>query len=1556
MQDSTTFDPATGIAVIGMAGRFPQAKNVAAFWQNLRNGAEGISFFSDAELKAAGVDPALLDNPNYVKAGGILEGFDLFDAAYFDYTPREAEVLDPQQRLFLECAVEALEQAAYDPEKFEGAIGVYGGLSISDYLRDNLSPNRELLQAIGFYPVMLGNDKDYLCTRVSYKLNLKGPSLVVQTACSTSLVAICLAYQSLLNYQCDLALAGGVGIGHFKKAGYLYQVGGILSPDGHCRAFDADSHGCVAGDGVGIVVLKRLEDALHDGDYIHAVIKGAALNNDGSVKVGYTAPSVDGQAQVIAMAQALAGVTADTITMIEAHGTGTELGDPIEMAALTKAFRATTDKRNFCAIGSAKTNVGHLDAAAGVTGFIKAVLALAHREIPPSLNFKKPNSQIDFASSPFYVNTALAEWKTGQTPRRAGVSAFGVGGTNAHVVLEEAPPLQPSGESRPAQLFVLSAKTGAALEAATKNFLDGLEQRPDLNLADAAYTLQIGRREFKHRRALVCRNREEAIGALQSLDRKKVFTAVQPPVNRAVAFMFPGQGAQYLEMAKGLYQTEATFREHVDRGAELLQASLQLDLREVIYPRHEAAAAAAEKLKQTSFTQPALFVIEYALAQLWKSWGVQPQAMIGHSIGEYVAACLAGVFSLEEALALVAARGKLMQQLPGGAMLAISLPEAEAALHLNGHIAIAAINAPTLCVVSGPATDIDELAVQLEQKSVECRRLHTSHAFHSAMMEDILAPFTELVSKTKRTAPKIPFISNVTGKWITATEATDPRYWARHLRQTVRFSDGIRELLNEPARVLLEVGPGQTLTTLARMCRLEKKDKREETAPAIISSTRHPQEPQSDDVVLLNALGQLWLAGVKVDWAGFYSRERRRRVPLPTYPFERKRYWVEPQQATPFALRSSPLTKKPDIADWFYAPGWARTAPSNYLKPLAAIGAKSCWLIFADEHGLGEKIIKRLERAQQNVIAVTIGEKFGRRDERAFTLDPRSRDDYETLLKTLRAQELTPQRLVHLWGVTPADSGLRISDAGKKESSERGFYSLLYFVQALGNQEVAAPLHVSVVTSNAQNVTGNDLVFPEKAAVLGACRVLPQEYPSASCRNIDIAFADLAAAESEELIDQLVMEFSAQAVDSLVAYRHQARWTQTWQPVYLPHSGDIPKRLRHGGVYWITGGLGGIGLALAEYLAQTVPQVKLVLSGRSELPPKEKWAQWLSAHNTQDTVSLKIRGAQKLETLGAEVLIVRADVADAAQMQALLQQANERFGPIHGVIHAAGIAGGGMMQHKAPEIAAGVMNSKTTGALALASLLKEQPPDFVVLCSSVTSILGGFGQADYCAANAFLDAFAQRCDHRKPFTVAINWDTWAEVGMAVNTELPADLAAARAEALQSAILPREGMEAFGRILNGDLSQVVVSTRDWRQRLELETTAVATRDEEEKAMPVAAPTTQYSRPDLTADYAAPENEVEKSLAEIWTELFGVAPIGRHDNFFELGGHSLLATRLISRARDTFQTTLTLKSFFEKPTIAEMAETILEKMIGEKDTNMLNRLLAELEAEPAATASS
>ncbi|MBN3950377.1 MAG: thioester reductase domain-containing protein [Nostoc sp. NMS7] len=891
MINSDTLDRFNGteIAIIGMSGRFPKARSIDEFWHNLRDGVESISFLSNQELESSGVDAAVLNSPNYVKATPVMEGIDMFDASFFGFNPREAEIMDPQHRLFLECACEAVENAGYNSESYQGQIGVYAGVSISTYLF-NIFSNLGLVGAVGDLAILHGNEKDYLTTRVSYKLNLKGPSVAVQTSCSTSLVAVHLSCQSLLNHECDMALAGGVSISVPQKVGYLYQEGGIFSPDGRCRAFDAKAQGTIFGSGVGIVVLKRLADALANGDHIHAVIKGSAINNDGSLKVGYTAPSVDGQAEVIAEAMAIARVEPETITYIEAHGTATPVGDPIEVAALTQVFRTSTQKKGFCAIGSVKTNVGHLNTASGVTGLIKTVLALKNKLIPPSLHFEQPNPKIDFANSPFYVNTELTEWKTDRTPRRAGVSSFGIGGTNAHIILEEAPLVQASGISRPWQLLVLSAKTNSALETATDNLVDYLKQHPDVNLADVTHTYHIGKKAFSHRRMLVCRDLDDAALSLEMLNPKRVFTATQEPSERSVVFMFTGQGAQYVNMALELYQEEPIFREQVDLCSEFLKPKLGLDLRQVLYPRNEQAEEATQQLQQTFITQPALFVIEYALAKLWMSWGVHPQAMIGHSIGEYVAASLAGVFSLEDALKLVTARGQLMQNLPGGAMLAVSLPEKEVYPLLGQQLSLAANNGLSLCVVSGPTEAVDALQMQLLERGIECRLLHTSHAFHSVMMDSMLVPFTDLVEKVHLKPPTIPYISNVTGTWIKATEATNPSYWAKHLRQTVRLADGMHELLTEPERILLEVGPGRTLSTLAR-CHPNKT-----AGHIILSSLRHPHDQFSDVAFLLNTLGQIWLVGVKVDWSGFYAHERRHRLPLPTYPFERQRYWIEPQQ------------------------------------------------------------------------------------------------------------------------------------------------------------------------------------------------------------------------------------------------------------------------------------------------------------------------------------------------------------------------------------------------------------------------------------------------------------------------------------------------------------------------------------------------------------------------------------------------------------------------------------------------------------------------------------
>ncbi|MBE7384647.1 MAG: acyltransferase domain-containing protein [Leptolyngbya sp. SIO1E4] len=890
MHQTEELDYTDSVAIIGLAGRFPRAQNLEEFWQNLRDGVESVDFFSDQELEAAGIDPALLNNPNYVKAGISLEDKELFDANFFGYSPKQAEIIDPQQRLFLECAWNALESAGYDPQTYQGRISVYGGAGINSYLFFNLASNPELLQSVGLPQLRHSNRQDNLATRIAYKLNLKGSAFTVQSGCSTSLVAVHLACQSLLDHECNMALAGGVRIDSLAKTGYLYQEGGIASPDGHCRTFDAKAKGTLGGEGVGIVLLKRLEDAIADGDTLHAVIKGSAINNDGADKVGYTAPSVNGQAAVIAEALAVGQSEAETISYVEAHGTGTVLGDPIEIAALTEAFHATTGKKGFCAIGSVKTNIGHLDTAAGIAGLIKTVLALKSKQIPPSLHFATPNPAIDFANSPFYVNAALSQWQTNDIPRRAGVSSFGIGGTNAHAILEEAPVIEPSSPSRSWQLLVLSAKTSSALETATANLVRHCRQHPDLNPADAAYTLQMGRQVFDYRRMVVVQDLKDAVEVLETLDPQRVFSHCPQPVNRQVVFMFPGQGTQYVNMGRELYQTEPLFQKQVDHCCALLESHLDVDLRTILYPKAEQVEAAAQQLQQTCLTQPALFVVEYALARLWMAWGIKPQAMIGHSVGEYVAACLADVFCLEDALALVAARGRLMQQLPPGAMLAVPLSQSELVPLLSQKtgktLALAANNTPKSCVVSGPTEAIDVFQESLTQQGLECRRLHTSHAFHSQMMDAILEPFVEQVSQVRLHPPKVPFVSNLTSTWITAAEAADPHYWAMHLRQTVRFSEGMAELLQAPERIFLEVGPGRTLSTLTR--------KQQGVEQSVVCSLRHPQDQASDVMFLLKTLGRLWLEGIPVDWSGFYTPERRYRIPLPTYPFERKRYWIEP--------------------------------------------------------------------------------------------------------------------------------------------------------------------------------------------------------------------------------------------------------------------------------------------------------------------------------------------------------------------------------------------------------------------------------------------------------------------------------------------------------------------------------------------------------------------------------------------------------------------------------------------------------------------------------------
>ncbi len=1510
------------IAIIGMSCRFPGAKDVDAFWQNLQDGVESVSFFSDEELVSAGVDPVLLENPNYVRARAVLPDIELFDAPFFGFNPREVEVMDPQHRLFLEEAWKAIEHAGYDTETYEGSIGIYAGKDMNSYLLNNLYPNLDLSEPVSDYLVRIGNRSDNLPMRVSYKLNLKGPSVNVQTTCSTSLVAVHLACQSLLDHECDIALAGGVSINVPQRAGYAHQEGMILSPDGHCRAFDARAKGTVSGNGVGIVVLKRLADAIFDRDCIYGIIKGSAINNDGSLKVGYTAPSIDGQAKVISEAQAIAEVEAKTITYIEAHGTGTVIGDPIEISALTQAFRASTQKKGFCALGSVKTNVGHLDAAAGVAGLIKTVLALNYKLLPPSLHFEHPNPKIDFANSPFYVNATLSKWNTDGIPRRAGVSSFGIGGTNAHIVLEEALPRQPSGPSRPGQLLVLSAKTDLALDTAAANLARHLQQHPDSNLADVAYTLQTGRRAFSHRRMLVCQNLDEAVNMLNTLDPKRVLTNFQEPGERPVAFMFPGQGAQYVNMGLELYQTEPAFRGQVDLCSELLKPLMGLDLRHVLYPSQKQTEEAAQQLRQTAIAQPALFVMEYALAKLWMEWGVHPQAMIGHSVGEYVAACLSGLFSLADALTILTARAQLMQQLPGGAMLTVQLSETELQPLLGQDLSLAAINAPSLCVISGPTDAVEALQNRLADKGVESLRLHTSHGFHSKMMEPILEEFTGRFKEVTLNSPQIPCVSTVTGDWLTAAEAIEPGYWARNLRQTVRFADGIQHLLKEPTQILLEVGPGRTLSTLAK----QHPDSLAEQVT--LSSLRHPQEQQSDVLFLLMTLGRLWLAGVQVDWPGFCAHEQRHHLPLPTYPFERQRYWIEArEQANGVrAPRVSPA-KKPDIADWFYIPSWKRSTllGSNQTSEILKTSRAYSWLVFLDAWGLGFQLAEQLKQNDQDVITVKVGAEFTKLNDLEYTLNPQLAEDYDTLLNELRVLNKNPNMIVHLWSVTENDHPESETERLDK-AQDAGFYSLLFLAQALGKQNITHNLQLTVISNNVQEVTGEDLLCPEKATVLGPVKIIPQEYPNIRCRSIDVVLPESVGVPPanggrvpRKFIDQLLMELLTKSSETVIAYRGNHRWAQSFEPIRLEESIKETACLRESGVYLITGGLGNIGFVLAEHLAKTV-RAKLVLTGRSAFPAREEWQQWLDAHDKRNGVSRKILKVQKLEELGVEVLVARGDVANQQQMQKVITQAENRFGQINGVIHAAGITGEKSfraIEETGKTECERQFQPKVYGLFVLEQILRERELDFCILLSSLSSVLGGLGFVAYSAANLFMDAFVQQHNQQSRIPwINMNWDGWQlGEGKKQSASVGANLA-------ELAITPEEGIMAFQRVLSwGDVNQVVVSTRDLQTRIDqwIKFETLQERDDFKKK----ELSSFHSRSGLDKAYPAPRNSVEEVLADIWADVLGLDQVGVHDNFFELGGHSLQAIQLVSKMSAAMNRNLSVNIILSYPTIAALA---------------------------------
>lgn len=1497
--------PAGAIAIVGMAGRFPGAASLGEFWQYIRDGVEVLQELDAADMERAGVPAAAHSAAGYVRRSTELQDADLFDAGFFGYSPREAQVLDPQQRIFLECCWEALESAGYAPGDVVASVGVFGSAGMNTYMIHQLLCNPAVVAAAGGYQIMLANDKDFLCTRASYKLDLRGPSMTVQTACSSSLVAVEVACRALQRGECDMAIAGGVAVSFPQRSGYKYQEGMILSPDGRCRPFDENAKGTRPSAGCGIVVLKRLAEAIADGDSILAVIRGAAVNNDGSSKIGYTAPSVDGQAEVIATALMLAGADPRSIGYVEAHGTGTMLGDPIEVAALTQVYRASTADVGFCRLGALKANIGHLDAAAGVAGLIKTTQVLRHRFLPPLVNFTRPNPHLGLDTSPFVASAEGQDWTSDGAPRRAAVSSFGIGGTNAHVVLEEfVPAVRPDVGAPEAQLVVLSAKSPEALEQAAERLASHLERDPGANLGDVAWTLQTGRRAFAHRRTLVAHDVAQAVRRLREPRSDEVEIGSHEGAPRSVAFLFSGQGSQFAGMGAALYERFGVFRDAIDECAVTLDPILERDLRELL-----RTGPGDDRINETRFAQPALFATEYALARLWMDWGMVPAALMGHSIGEYVAAHLSGVMSLRDALGLVAERGRLMQSMSPGAMAAVqcAVGELEEWLKVNAPaVEIAAINAPELCSIAGPVPELHAAIKGLQIKGIEAKILQTSHAFHSSMMEPVLERFTSLVAGVTLGAPQIPYLSNVSGQWIRAEEATSPAYYARHLRQPVRFAAGVRVLADAGAHHLLEVGPGRALATLAGM-ELGRAGARRVTAS--LPSSRADR----DDVgQLLAAAGRLWTCGVPVQFARIHSGLRRRRIPLPTYPFERKRHWVDAKVSLGSTETSSVATNHEDVrpenasgptrlgnpSDFTYAPTWVRsvTAEPSTLRPGDA------WLVVGGAPSLAAAVRDRLRAAGVANVA---------------TADA---NDVPATVKTWRQSGIQVTGAILLSTLPEASGSLDYRAA---------FFAPVRLVESLGTRE-STPARIVVAVAGAHSVLGEAVTAPESAFSWGAALALPAEAPGTDLRLVD-ACADTRVCGDEDVARILVAEALASDTEGLVAYRSGWRWLRRFESQTLPELAARSFPLPQQAVVVITGGLGGMGLAFATRLAERC-RARLLLTSRSGLPPRSEWDTWLASHAENESRAVAIVTIRAIEAAGGEVIAFAADSSDEAAMGAALQAARQRWGKIDALIHGAGIAGDGRISFlKDTASVEAVAAPKVLGLQVLMRLLGEEPLSMVMLSSSINAVMGGAGNGDYCGANAWLDSIAEsgRWPARWPRAICMDWGAWREVGMAAKLEVPqANLRAWKAY-LQQALSTAEALEVFERAIVGRPQRLVVVPYDLRLA-----TASATRRPPPRTPPEADAGVDRVLPQSSVGGASlepvsHESALQSQIATIWCELLGVDQVAPDDNFFGLGGHSLLATRVIGRIEAACGVQLALRDIFDAPTLRALAERVASK---------------------------
>jgi acyl transferase domain-containing protein len=1496
------------IAIVGAACRFPGGANdPEAFWQLLINGVDAIAKIpSDRWDVDAYYDP----NPEipgkmYTQYGGFLQQVDQFDAQFFGISPREAVRIDPQQRLLLEVTWEALENAGLVNNKQAASqTGVFVGVTTNDYAR-LLMPSGDLSQMDAYY--LTGNPLNAIAGRLSYTLGLQGPCMAIDTACSSSLVAIHTACQSLRNEECTHALAGGVNLILSPENNVALSKAKILSADGRCKTFDASADGIVRGEGCGIIVLKRLSDAIADGDNILALIRGSAVNQDGASS-GFTVPNKAAQEILLRQALKKARVEPSEVDYIEAHGTGTPLGDPIEIRALAAVFGEGRSLESPLKVGSVKTNIGHLESAAGVASVIKVVLSLQHQQIPSQLHLQELNPYVDWNELPISVTTSPTPWTATQERRIAGVSAFGASGTNAHVVLEEAPLLQPKIEStiqRSLHLLTLSAKTNEALKQLAARYETHLADNP-IALEDICFSANTGRGEFKHRLAVVASSTTEVSQKLSAFAQGQevagvIRDQVEGAISPRIAFLFTGQGSQYVGMGQQLYETQPTFRAALDLCDEILRRQFDLPLLKVLYPQTEDVCN-SHILDETAYTQPALFALEYALFQLWKSWGVEPAVVMGHSVGEYVAACVAGVFSLEDALKLIATRGRLMQALPqDGAMVAV-LANPELVMTVlepyRQQVSIAAFNGPKSVVISGQREAVKSVCALLQAQRVKTKELQVSHAFHSPLMQPMLAEFRQVASEVTFSTPQLKLISNLTGELITE-EITTPEYWCNHILSPVQFAASMKTLLPE-YEVFLEIGSKPTLLGMARQCAPEE-------GQVWLPSLRPGQD---DWQPLLQSLGELSVRGVSVNWQGFYQDYQPRRVLLPTYPFQRERFWVETVNRE---IEVKFLPSKEQNTDWLYEIAWQSQALNS-----AGAEKTGSWFIFADEGGMGLKLAHLLESQGEYCIIVTAGSSYKKLQEQHYQIEPSNPEDFQRLLQESIGQYQPPCRgVVHLWSLNNQASTL-------EKYPGQYCVSALHILQAIAKTKWTESPRLWLVTQGAQPV-GTELrpLQLQQSALWGLGRVIALEHPELRCSRLDL---DPSAAP--EQVPNLLAELLAQDTEDQVAYRNGDRYVA--RLVQSPTSVNQPRKvICENNSYLITGGLGALGLKVAHWLVEHGAQ-HLVLTGRRG-----------ASEAVQEEIS-------KLEQAGAQILVVPADISNPDDVSKLLAEVKNTMPSLRGIFHAAGVLQDGMLLKQTTESFNKVMAPKVAGAWNLHTLTQDLELDFFVCFSSISALLGSPGQGNYAAANAFMDALAHHRRALKLPAVSINWGPWRDAGMA--DALSSREQARWAEQGISTIGLEPGLQILEDILTQDVTQIGVLPVDWAKflgqlppNLEFPFLKVFASQIE------PAPTAKSEF--LEQLEAAPNKEKRslllthvRSLIAKVLNLKSPEEIDIYQGFTDLGMDSLMAVELKNRLQTSLECSISASLVFDYPTVATLVDYLAGEMLS-TESDVIESKVAE-----------